>query len=170
MVFVECATCKEELPENAFQSEPLQTWRANKQYHMITCASCVIARDAAYVGVTRACCRCKEVLPLQAAAETSTRHWSSTLLRVHLDKPNVQMKWTCYDCQCPACTVCKQRPRFTVNSDVQREGYRCEGCGSRVIIHFAIVCYVFIYFNCFCSPLLYLYIYIYMLIYLLIYI
>ena len=52
------------------QAESLQTWRANKQYHLMTCASCVIAQDTAYAGVTRICCRCKVVLPLQPAEGT----------------------------------------------------------------------------------------------------
>jgi hypothetical protein len=124
--FLTCQPCGEELPENAFQKNSLQAWRANDQAHMIRCANCVLGEDTAYSGAMRTCSRYKVVLPLQQPGRTHTRHWGSVLLRVHLDHPNAQMKWTCYNCQYPPCTMCQQRSEFALTSDTDRSTYRCD--------------------------------------------
>ena len=133
VLFERCVRCNEDWPENGFQGNALQAWRANKQPHLITCAGCVVSQSKEYANTFRDCIRCKQSLPLGAALlDLSKRAWSPTVLRNFLDHDGSHaLKMTCYDCQYPECTTphCHKRPKFAVTSVTNRvSDYLCDYC------------------------------------------
>ena len=127
--FEHCCSCDMLWPEAAFQAKQLQEWRANRQEHLMTCASCVVDENLRDSQETRECERCKRTLPLvNNDAGKHLRSWGPVTMRNFLDRGNNAVRWLCYTCVYPECNTCHQRPKFPLTGAVTAETYICETC------------------------------------------
>ena len=105
--FEHCCSCDMHWPEAAFQAKQLQEWRANRQEHLMTCASCVVDENLRGSLETRECERCKRTLPLvNNDAGKHLRSWGPVTMRNFLDRGNNAVRWLCYTCVYPECNTC----------------------------------------------------------------
>jgi hypothetical protein len=113
--------CKRELPEYHFIAQMLVHWQTKEtkeQMLSAKCARCVVKDMKVPASTTFLCQRCKHTKHLPEFSAVELKQW--------LSKDVHKLRWICYDCQYPACCICKARPSHAVKGNALSEGqYYC---------------------------------------------